>query len=104
MHERVWYWLSFVDPEKPEGERFLGVSIVEISDDDPIPSFGLSIEEMAEKGKVAWHFFQAVGKTHRLGINPGGEVRGELLDRAPDPAFVGRLLNKAEALAARNYL
>jgi hypothetical protein len=44
-------WLSFVDPEKPQGERSLGVIITEASD-----------------------VVDAAGKLHDLGINPGGEV------------------------------
>lgn len=25
----VWWWMSFVDPDRPEGERFLGACIVQ---------------------------------------------------------------------------
>lgn len=46
-------WLSFVDPEKPKAEQFIGVIIT-----------------------MAYGIISAVDKTHGLGINPGGEVLG----------------------------
>lgn len=52
LFEKLW-WLSFIDPHLPEGERFLGVAIVEAKD-----------------------FDMALKKTWELGINPGGQVRG----------------------------
>lgn len=48
------YWLSFVDPERPKGTRFIGVALVEADD------FGLAVQ-----------------LAHRKGCNPGGEVAGE---------------------------
>jgi hypothetical protein len=48
-----YFWLSFVDPDKPSGERFLGATIVAAS----------NISSAADE---AW----------RVGINPGGEVSG----------------------------
>ena len=47
------FWLSFVDPDKPKGEQFLGAIAVQGDD-------------MAA----------AVARTRALGINPGGEVMG----------------------------
>lgn len=46
-----YYWLSFCDPDKPEGTQFLGASIIEAAD-----------------------FVTAITKSHLLGCNPGGEV------------------------------
>jgi hypothetical protein len=46
-----WWWLSFADPDRPEGERFLGVAIVEGDD---------AMDAM----QTAWN----------LGCNPGGEI------------------------------
>lgn len=51
-------WLSFCDGERPQGTQFLGVAIVEV------PYRG-DVEETVRAG---------ITKTHRLGINPGGEV------------------------------
>lgn len=47
-----WYYLSFCDPGKPEGEQFLGATVIE-----------------------ADNHFLAVPVAHRLGVNPGGEVK-----------------------------
>ena len=45
------WWLSFADPDLPEGHRFLGVAVVEAQDGEA-----------------------AVARTHLMRINPGGEV------------------------------
>lgn len=54
------WWLSFADPEKPQGTRFLGVAIVEIEDVE-----GQDLRDRA---------VTVVRKAHALGCNPGGEV------------------------------
>lgn len=50
-NQRSLWWLSFCDTDKPTGQEFLGVIVVE------------------ELGPM-----HAVNKTHELGINPGGQV------------------------------
>lgn len=45
------FYLSFCDVNKPKGQQFLGATIVAADD-----------------------AMEAVAKSHRLGINPGGEV------------------------------
>lgn len=67
------YWLSFADPDLPAGAQFLGALIVE-----------------------ADSFIEAVQTSHRIGQNPGGEVKGVPVPpgRAIPEAFVGRLLSK----------
>lgn len=60
------FWLSFCDPDKPEGSQFLGACIVEAS-----------------------HFFNAVPAATVLGINPGGEVEIRTID-GPCEAHVPR--------------
>ena len=49
----AYWWLSFADGKRPEGEHFLSVAIVD--------STG---------------FLPAVMKTHDLKINPGGSCKG----------------------------
>jgi hypothetical protein len=71
------WWLSFCDPDRPEGQRFLGVSIVP----------GFDIVTAASAARV-------------LGCNPGGEVAGieipaENSVRIPG-RYVGRLMSRAE--------
>jgi hypothetical protein len=70
-----WWWLSFVDAGKPDGQRFLGVAIVE--------GHGVA---------------SAATRAHELGVNPGGEVRGLELtgDGIPPLDMRNRLLAKAE--------
>jgi hypothetical protein len=77
-----YYWLSFASSEKPQGEQFLGATIVEA--DTPVG---------------------AVRKAWNLGINPGGQVTifripfdqyAELLR----PEWIERLIPKDDLNAA----
>lgn len=72
------WWLSFCDPEKPEGQQFLGVCILFA------PDFGT-----------------AVAGASTMGLNPGGEVLGSELPETTevDLAWMERLLSRAEAEA-----
>jgi len=47
-----YIWMSFSDPDMPEGERFIGVIITK-----------------------AYGPADAMSKAHELGINPGGEIQ-----------------------------
>jgi hypothetical protein len=76
----AWYWMSFVDPDRPAGDRFLGVAIVWA--DGPVT---------------------AVSKTHELDINPGGEVAIVRLPEAPPLGYTDRLLDTAAARIAGGY-
>jgi hypothetical protein len=75
--EVPYWWLSFIDPDRPQGDRFLAVSIVQAAT-------GVG----------------SVSRAWALGINPGGEVlwEGPLLAEAWDQAFrdewCERLLDK----------
>lgn len=67
--------MSFVDPAKPAGERFLGVAIVEAP----------SIEA-------------ALIRSHVLAVNPGGEVAAVAMRAgAVGPEWQDRLLTREEA-------
>lgn len=79
----AWWWLSFVDPDLPEGTRSLGVSLVQGDD-----------------------LVEACKEAHRLGINPGGEVLGcELPDHeVPGETYRNRLMPPAEARALTGAL
>ncbi len=83
-------WLSFLDPHKPSGQRFLGVAIVEVPASE-------TPEEMAEA---------AIQKAWSLGINPGGEVIASGVEPPPEAealrAFYGltnRLLSEADVVS-----
>src|SRR5438477_12296433 len=68
-------WMSFVDPDKPEGQRFLGVVILR-----------------------ARSVTEGITLAHRLKINPGGEViTVELPPDCPVPEdYKGRLLTRED--------
>lgn len=76
--ERFLWWLSFVDPELPQGSRFLGACIVEAA--TPVG---------------------AVLAAHAHGCNPGGEIltAGPFPLDAYAPAWRNRLLSRDETLA-----
>lgn len=74
-----WWWLSFADASLPRGEQFLGGCVVR--------AMGMGT---------------AVRESHRLGINPGGEVRGMAFPASiepPSPFFRYRLLTREECAA-----
>jgi hypothetical protein len=71
------WWLSFVDEAKPEGERFLGVVLVD-----------------------AWTFREAIDLSHQHKVNPGGQVAGwsvEVREGELDPV---EYVSATSALAA----
>lgn len=70
------YWMTFVDGSRPDSDKFLGACVVE-----------------------AFSFEDALGTSHILGINPGGEVRIiEISDEHLPPLlkYKDRLVGKAE--------
>jgi hypothetical protein len=74
-----WWWLSFIDPDRPEGERFAGVSIVRAGSGDA-----------------------ALRLSHHFRINPGGEVKGNPLPPVLDACIDGfeyRLLTRDDCAA-----
>lgn len=81
-------YMSFVDPKKPAGQRFLGACLVHA-------------ESFEEAIKEAW----------RRGCNPGGEVMGLEPEFLPSEKWYNRLLSKeqldemeAEVYKARGML
>lgn len=70
------WWLSFCDPDRPEGSQFLGVAIVQA----PV-------------------FDAAVTRSHAIGVNPGGQVAtcGPIDPEVISPEWRNRLLTRDEA-------
>jgi len=70
-----FWWLSFCDPDKPEGSQFLGAILIK--------AHGMT---------------DALTKANVLQINPGGEVRGVALPEECNefirPEDVNKLLSK----------
>lgn len=79
----MYWWLSFADGTRPKGTQFLGGVLIE-----------------------AKSFMDAVERSHALGINPGGEVRGAGPSWPADEVgieafekFKNRLLTKEDSQA-----
>src|SRR3989442_8173552 len=105
METQPW-WLSFSGPDLPEGQRFLGVAIVDITEED---AAAIHDEVEATPGGRArapgdttldW-LAAAIREAHEMGCNPGGQVSLARIDQAPAFAEKGprcprnRLLSKA---------
>lgn len=85
------WWLSFCDDDKPEGERFLGVAIVDVDEIDVALAEPMTTALRAAHGlppltdpRDKW-MSGAVGKTYLLKINPGGAVLAHRLDDIVPP-------------------
>jgi hypothetical protein len=109
------WWLSFVDSDRPTGDQFLGVAVVDVTEADAAAGHRAARQRRAEFGHsepvepwIDW-MTAAILKTHRTGCNPGGEVGAVRIDEAPEYPTKGAtlprntLLSKAE-LAARGCL
>lgn len=71
----IWWWFSFVNPDLPEGQQFLGGAAVQ----------GLTATD-------------ALARSHILEINPGGEAAFDPFPNGlvPPEEYRERLLNQAE--------
>lgn len=97
------FWLSFTDSDKPKGEQFLGVCIVEVTEDDAADALAVI------KTRPSWRHAQpgaewlgaALRVAHQMGCNPGGAVGS--LDITDEPHFtlapVNRLLSRRDLFA-----
>jgi hypothetical protein len=76
MTTPLW-WLSFVDPDRQEGDRFLGGCVVRA-------------RGLVDASRAAW----------TAGCNPGGEMAGYEMPREHrdmiKPADIGKLMNREE--------
>ena len=70
---KTW-WLSFADGTLPTGQQFLGACIVDATD-----------------------LASAVSISHRVGVNPGGEVKIGALPFPVADGYKNRLFDKEEA-------
>lgn len=102
------WWLSFCDPDRPTGQQFLGVVVLDVDEADVAASEHITTAIRASHGLPPldeaddrW-LAGAVHKSHRLHVNPGGEVACARLDDVPGFAIHGPryprgvLLSKAE--------
>jgi hypothetical protein len=73
-----YYWMSFCDPARPEGSKFLGALIVRADDES-----------------------EAVRRSWMLDLNPGGEIElfaipDQFHERIPADWVESRLITKQE--------
>ena len=95
-------WLSFTDPDRPAGQQFLGVSVVEVTYDDLNAARGVLETHGHSTKEQAVLIAAAIRKAWQMGCNPGGEVlTHELLPEVPEYQTAPRhqLLSHAELVA-----
>ncbi len=83
------YWLSFCDTNQPDGERFTGASVVDVTDRDMLRAIPELLSHRPEGARpiavgdeAAW-IAAAILVAHRAGCNPGGTVGVLRLDDLP---------------------
>lgn len=87
-------WLSFVD--RDQTPPFLGVAIVEVTDED-IADAQTVLEDFPNHGEKAALIVAAIRKAKAMGCNPGGEVQGSDITDADLPLLpLNRLMGTAE--------
>lgn len=90
------WWLSFCDPDKPEGQQFLGVVIVDVNErDKTLGEFGAAAIRASHglpplTDPTDQWMSAAIAKSHRLRINPGGECVGHRVDDIAPPEELAR--------------
>lgn len=96
------WWLSFCDSERPTGEQFLGVAIVDVTAAEAARAKALIDMQFPQHQPGAEWIAAATQKAWAMGCNPGGEVGSARIDDAPTFAEMNascprnRLLSKAE--------
>ena len=58
----LWFYFSFADGSRPKGTQFLGGVYIQV----PPEAEGLNDKAM---------LWETLRKSHRIGVNPGGEVK-----------------------------
>lgn len=90
------WWLSFTDPDKPKGQQFLGVAIIDVDDMDVARAEPAATALRAAHGLPPltdpadrW-MAGAIGKSYRLKCNPGGSVAAIRIDQIAPPSKLAR--------------
>src|SRR5437870_1294062 len=74
ISESKLFWLSFVTDDKPEGERFLGAAIVEVTSEEAAEALEEIRVKFLRAIEGAEWIAAASRKAWRTGCNPGGEM------------------------------
>ncbi len=70
------FWLSFCDPDRPAGDRFLGVCVVDVTEADAARSKAIIAARFPNALPGAEWIAAATSVARHAGCNPGGEVAG----------------------------
>ena len=91
------YWLSFTDPDRPKGQQFLGVCVVDVTTAEAdFAKAKLAVTHPRHQSGAEW-IAVAMSKAWRLGCNPGGEVLTiDITERAAVAPPRNRLLSNEE--------
>src|SRR5438094_10123196 len=85
------FWLSFSDPDRPKGEQFLGVCLVDVTQADADAARRDLARRHPQAQDGAEWLAAAITKAHRLHCNPGGEVMSfEVPPDVPEAAMYPR--------------
>lgn len=82
------WWLSFSDPDLPKGQQFLGMAIVDITEEDAVAVHDEVDATLGGQRRVAgdtdldW-MAAAIRESHMMGCNPGGCVLSGRIDHVP---------------------
>jgi hypothetical protein len=75
------YWMSFCDGERPEGQQFLGVAVIDVTVEEAADELSDLNVRFPNHAEGAEWIAAAARKAWRLGCNPGGQVMNCELSR-----------------------
>ncbi|HEV3217874.1 MAG TPA: hypothetical protein VGZ27_19265 [Vicinamibacterales bacterium] len=101
------WWLSFC------GEHFLGVAVVDVTEDEALEMVEFVVDRRrenglpcdpadlnaADEGATACWLAAVIRKAHATGCNPGGQVAGQRIDELPLFANFGHLYPRGKLLS-----
>lgn len=93
------YWLSFCDTDRPPGDQFLGVVVVDVTAEEALAALAIR-PDMGDREHGPW-IAGAIRGAWRAQVNPGGCVASVRIDGDPRAAGYPRLtlLNRADVAA-----
>lgn len=92
------FWLSFTDPDRPDGAQHLGCCVVEVDEDEAAAAQQDVRARFPVTAEGTEWLAAAIAKAWEMACNPGGEVAAIELDPADMPEDVprNRLMSRAE--------
>jgi|SRR5580765_5989839 len=68
------FWLSFTDPDRPKGEQFLGVAIIDVTEADAALAAAIVAARHPHAQPSANWIAAAIQRAWDTRCNPGGEI------------------------------